>query len=86
MIDTVCILTVGGGTSGAVLAGRLSEDANIKNIFVLVAGDNTSKEKNVPIDISVLADAMRGTKYDWKYETVLQKVACKGHVKNVCTL
>jgi choline dehydrogenase len=79
-------IIVGGGTAGAVLAGRLSEDASIKSILVIEAGDNPAKERTIPIDIPVLADAVRGTKFDWQYQTVPQKDACKAHVNNVCLL
>lgn len=75
---------VGGGTSGAVLASRLAEEAGIKNILLIEAGDNPAKEKRIPIDIPVLADSVRGTSFDWQYETVPQKDACKGHTNKVC--
>jgi len=75
------ILAVGGGTSGAVFAARLSEEASIKNILLLEAGDNPTNEQN--IDTPILADANRGTSFDWQYQTVPQKDACKGHVDGV---
>jgi len=77
-------IIVGGGTAGAVLAGRLSEDVNIKSILLIEAGENPTKKKKLPIDIPVLADALRGTEFDWKYETVPQKDACKGHNNSIC--
>jgi len=74
------ILTVGGGTSGAVLANRLAEEK--KSILVIEAGRDPSGVQS--IDIPLMADSVRGTEFDWQYHTVPQKSACLGHIDKVC--
>ena len=73
------LATVGGGTSGAVLASRLAEDK--KSILVIEAGRDPSGVQ--AIDIPLMADSVRGTEFDWQYRTVPQKSACLGHVEKV---
>lgn len=73
-------MTVGGGTSGAVLASRLAEEKK-KTVLVIEAGRDPS---GVPsIDIPLMADSVRGTEFDWQYHTVPQKSACLGHIEKV---
>jgi choline dehydrogenase-like flavoprotein len=72
---------VGGGTSGGVLAYRLSEDAN-KTILVIEAGGHPNVEN---VDVPIFADTVRSSgQLDWRYTTVPQKHACKAHVDQVC--
>ena len=74
------MVTVGGGTSGAVLASRLAEEKK-KTILVIEAGRDPSGVQ--PIDIPLMADSVRGTEFDWQYHTVSQKSACLGHIDKV---
>lgn len=67
-------IIVGGGTSGAVLASRLSEDKD-RSILLIEAGGNPATEPN--IDIPLMADTVRKTEFNWRYHTVPQKHACK---------
>lgn len=69
-------IVVGGGTSGAVLAARLSEDKD-KTVLLVEAGSDPSMEPN--IDVPLLADSVRGSDFDWQYHTVPQKHGCLGH-------
>ena len=72
--------TVGGGTSGAVLASRLAEEKK-KSILLIEAGRDPS---GVPaVDIPLMADSVRGSEFDWQYHTVPQKSACLGHIGKV---
>lgn len=71
---------VGGGTSGAVLAARLSEDKD-KTVLLVEAGSDPSMEPN--IDVPLLADSVRGSDFDWQYHTVPQKHGCLGHKEQV---
>jgi len=73
-------MTVGGGTSGAVLASRLAEEKK-KTILLIEAGRDPSGVQS--IDIPLMADSVRGTEFDWQYHTVPQKSACLGHVDKV---
>lgn len=69
-------IVVGGGTAGAVMAARLSEDRD-KSILLIEAGVDPSVEPN--IDIPLMADSFHGTDFDWQYHTVPQKHGCLGH-------
>jgi choline dehydrogenase-like flavoprotein len=60
---------VGGGTSGLVVANRLSEDPNV-TVAVIEAGDSVFNNSNVTNIRGVLSNF--GTAIDWAYETVPQ--------------
>lgn len=69
--------SVGGGTSGSVLASRLSENEEA-TVLLIEAGD--TPEKNPFVDTPIFADRLKDGPYDWSYKTVPQKHSCKGHV------
>ena len=69
-------MSVGGGTSGAVLASRLTEDA--ENTVLLIEAGSDPRE-NQDVDIPLFADHLLGGQMDWQYKTVPQKGACKAH-------
>lgn len=73
-----CFLVVGGGTSGSVIASRLSEDPGIR-VLLLEAGkaDDDIFESHV-IDTPGLAYSLVGSSVDWKYETEPQQFCCGG--------
>ncbi|TCD64226.1 hypothetical protein EIP91_004361 [Steccherinum ochraceum] len=64
-------LVVGGGTSGLVVAARLTEDPNV-TVGVLEAGKYPENDPlvNVP---GMMARAMHNSEYDWDLRTVPQK-------------
>lgn len=76
--DMFCFLVVGGGTSGSVIASRLSEDPDIR-VLLLEAGkaDDDIFESHV-IDTPGLAYSLVGSSVDWKYETEPQQFCCGG--------
>ena len=79
----ICIVAVGGGTAGSVLASRLAEDTN-RTILVLEAGGFPTTDEN--IEIPIFSDVVRNSdEFNWRYTTVPQKNACKGHVDQVNT-
>ncbi|RAL12634.1 GMC family oxidoreductase [Aspergillus homomorphus CBS 101889] len=62
-------IVVGGGTSGLVIANRLSENANV-SVLVIEAGDSVLHNPNVTaVDGYGLAF---GSDIDWQYQTVNQ--------------
>ena len=66
---------VGSGSAGAVVANRLSENANWK-VLLLEAGGSES----IISDIPVLAAALQLTPIDWAYQTQPQQSSCFGLV------
>ena len=71
---------MGGGTAGSVLAARLAEDQKL-NILVVEAGHDPTD--NSLIDVPLMADSARNSKFASKYYTAPQKTACKGHTNKV---
>jgi choline dehydrogenase-like flavoprotein len=66
---------VGGGSAGATLANRLSEDAHNK-VLLLEAGGSES----ILTDIPIAAATLQMTPIDWAYQTEPQEAACFGLV------
>nr|XP_037273561.1 glucose dehydrogenase [FAD, quinone]-like [Rhipicephalus microplus] len=64
---------VGGGSAGAVVASRLSEDPEV-SVLLLEAG----RLPNIFLDVPLLAAEIQQTKFDWAYVTVPQEAACFG--------
>lgn len=65
-------IIVGGGTSGLVVANRLSEDYNV-SVAVIEAGDVELYNTNVS-DTSKYGAAL-GTDIDWQYQSAPQEYA-----------
>ncbi|UYV70638.1 hypothetical protein LAZ67_8000117, partial [Cordylochernes scorpioides] len=70
---TVKCGAVGGGSSGAVLANRLSEDPDT-TVLLLEAGG----KDNVMSDVPLLAANLQMSPLDWAYQTEPQDHACFG--------
>ncbi|KAL9113885.1 MAG: hypothetical protein Q9227_002019 [Pyrenula ochraceoflavens] len=62
-------IIVGGGTSGLVVATRLSEDPNTK-VLVIEAGANSLE--NPAISVPALWPSLLGSELDWSFETTRQ--------------
>lgn len=71
-------VSVGGGSAGAIVASRLTEDPNI-SVLLLEAGVEKWNLLNIP----ALGPFHQLTGFDWQYETVPQKHACYGLKNNV---
>ena len=63
-------IVVGSGSSGAVVASRLSEDPNV-SVLLLEAGadDDDVKEVSIPAAASLL----QRTEIDWQFRTTQQR-------------
>ncbi|PHH64778.1 hypothetical protein CDD81_4040 [Ophiocordyceps australis] len=62
-------IVVGGGTSGLVVASRLSEDAKV-NVLVLEAGQDLSADPRV--NVPGLWTTLLGSEADWHFRSVAQ--------------
>lgn len=62
-------IVVGGGTSGLVVASRLTEDPNV-HVLVLEAGHNTTADPRV--NIPAFWQSLIGSEVDWQYKSVPQ--------------
>ena len=66
-------IIIGGGSAGAVLASRLSEDSSL-TVLLIEAGGIESISTDVPLN----AANLQLTDIDWKYVTVPQQRSCQG--------
>ncbi|CAG2104016.1 unnamed protein product [Medioppia subpectinata] len=66
-------IVIGGGSAGAVMANRLSEDPAIK-VLLLEAGGS----ENLFSDIPIAAATLQMTPIDWGYQTEPQEASCFG--------
>ncbi|OQV02229.1 hypothetical protein CLAIMM_07463 [Cladophialophora immunda] len=71
LADTFDYVVVGGGTAGAVVAARLSEDASVR-VGVVEAGQNRLGDPLVETP-GTLAFLLRNPDYAWDFTTVPQK-------------
>ncbi|XP_074662992.1 alcohol dehydrogenase [acceptor]-like [Tubulanus polymorphus] len=70
------IIIVGAGTSGTVLANRLSEN-NTLNIALIEAGDVPSGWTGLLSSIPIATPLLQKSSIDWSYISTPQKYACR---------
>lgn len=68
--STVDYIIIGGGTSGLVVANRLSENADIQ-VLVLEAGKDLTSDPRV--NIPAFWTSLMGSEADWQYKSLPQK-------------
>ncbi|KAH9910021.1 putative GMC oxidoreductase [Xylariomycetidae sp. FL2044] len=66
-------IIIGGGTSGLVVANRLSENPDVK-VLVLEAGKDFSTDPRV--NVPALWTSLLGSEVDWTFKSVPQSAAC----------
>lgn len=66
---TADYIIIGGGTSGFVVANRLTKDPNV-HVLVLKAGSNHTEDPRV--NVSAFWTSLMGSEVDWKYHSVPQ--------------
>jgi len=69
-MEVFCKISVGGGTSGLVVANRLSEHFSV---LVLEAGGDPFPLQNVPIAAPLM---LSQKPIDWNFYTVSQQYSC----------
>ena len=67
--DEYDFIVVGGGTSGLVVATRLSEDPQLQ-VLVLEAGQNQLEDAN--INVPAFWPALLGSDVDWNFASTSQ--------------
>jgi choline dehydrogenase-like flavoprotein len=67
--DEYDFVIIGGGTSGLVVANRLSEDPDVQ-VLILEAGENHLNDPWVMIP--ALCMSLHGSEADWNFETTPQ--------------
>ncbi|XP_019869159.1 glucose dehydrogenase [FAD, quinone] [Aethina tumida] len=80
-VEEYDFIIVGAGTSGSIIANRLSEVPEWK-ILVLEAGAPETEFTKVP----KMQKYLQTTPYSWGYKTVPQSHSCLGMIDNKCTL
>uniref|UniRef100_A0A8D8WGD4 Glucose dehydrogenase [FAD, quinone] n=1 Tax=Cacopsylla melanoneura TaxID=428564 RepID=A0A8D8WGD4_9HEMI len=75
------MIVVGSGSSGSVVANRLSEVAKW-NVLLIEAGDDPSVSSYIP----ALTFALQKTSIDWAYKTEKQPGVCEGLENGVCNM
>jgi choline dehydrogenase-like flavoprotein len=76
---TTTISSVQGGSAGAVVANRLTENPKV-NVLLLEAGP----DENEVTDVPSLAAYLQLSNLDWSYKTEPLNTACLGMVNNRC--
>ena len=79
-LNCFAFISVGAGTSGGVLADRLTDNTDNMVLLVEAGGDPTN---NPDIAIPILAENAWGSEYDWNYHTTPQTFCCRAHNDSV---
>ncbi|KAI5751759.1 hypothetical protein M8J77_010577 [Diaphorina citri] len=75
------MVVVGSGSSGSVIANRLSEVSKW-NVLLIEAGDDPSVSSYIP----ALTFALQKTSIDWAYQSEKQPGVCEGLQNGVCNV
>jgi len=64
-------IIVGGGTAGNTIAGRLSENPNVRVLVIEAGVSNPDQIEDITTPSKSFG--LRGSKYDWAYKTTMIK-------------
>ncbi|KAF5285315.1 hypothetical protein FQA39_LY04414 [Lamprigera yunnana] len=78
---TYDFIIVGGGSAGAVIANRLSEDPTVSVLLLEAGGYETNFT-----DIPKYALSVQALEYNWNYHSVPQTTCCLGMIDQICKI
>ncbi|KAF5285316.1 hypothetical protein FQA39_LY04415 [Lamprigera yunnana] len=73
---TYDFIIVGGGSAGAVIANRLSEDPKVSVLLIEAGGYETNFT-----DIPKYALSLQTLEFNWNYYSIPQTTCCLGSIK-----
>ncbi|TRY70600.1 hypothetical protein TCAL_11544 [Tigriopus californicus] len=73
-------IVVGGGSSGAVIASRLSENPHVSVLLIEAGGDGS-----IISDVPAMVATLYGTSMDWNFKSASDGKSCLGMIGGRCS-